>query len=179
MSSSRYWAATVFLTSVAGALTLGVIKATTAAAIFGAAAILSLIWFAIDPWARKLLDKWIPDLKVTIEQKDWDNFRHQALILEMKVKIKNRKNKRKILTSFVFQHQGGGIPADFDIEVIREVHRRSEAHHPLRNHSIIEPHDTISGWMVYALPRRLRPGEPEFTFSVSDELEVEYEARQR
>ena len=177
--SSRTWAATVFLTCLTGALASGVFEATTAAAIFVAAAILSVIWFVIDPWARRILDRWIPDLKVTIEQKDWELFRHQALILEMKVRIKNRKNKRKILTGFMFQHQGGGIPADFDIEVMREVHRRSEAHPILRNHSIIEPRATVSGWMVYALPRRLSPGEPPFTFSVNDELEVEYEARQR
>lgn len=175
--SSRTWAATVLLACVAGALGTGAVEATAATIIFVAGAILSAVWFVVDPWARKLLDKWIPDLKVTIEQKDWDNFRHQALILEMKVKIKNRKNRRKILTGFMLQYEGGGIPANFDIEVMREVERRREAHHPLRNHSILEPHDTISGWMAYALPRRLSPGEPEFTFSVSDELEVKYEAR--
>lgn len=177
--SSRTWAATVFIACVTGALASGVFEATTAVAIFVAAAILSIIWFVVDPWARRLLDQWIPDLKVTIEQKDWDNFRYQALILEMKVTIKNRKNKRKILTGFTLQHQGGGIPANFDIEVMREVERRRETHPKLRNHSIIEPRATVSGWMVYALPRRLSPGEPVFTFSVSDELDVEYQARQR
>lgn len=177
--SSRTWAATVFLTCLAGALASGVFEATIAAAIFVAAAILSVIWFAVDPWARRLLDKWIPDLKVTIERKDWEPFRHQALILEMNVRIKNRKNKRKILTGFTFQVQGRGIPADFDVDVQRVVHRRSETHPNLRNTSVVEPRATVSGWMVYAIPWSLSPGEPVFTFSVSDELNVEYEARQR
>jgi hypothetical protein len=177
--SSRSWAATVFLTCLTGALASGILRATIAAAILVAVAILAAIWFVIDPWVRRLLDKWIPDLKVTIEQKDWENFRYQALILEMKVGIKDRKNKRKRLTGFTFQHQGGGIPADFDIEVQREVYRRSQTHPSLRNNSIIEPGATVSGWMVYALPLRQSPGEPAFTFSVSDELDVEYEARQR
>jgi len=165
------------LTCLTGALASGILKATMAAAILVAGAILSAIWFAIDPWARRLLDKRIHDLKVTIEHKDWESFRYQALILEMKVRIKNRKNKRKQLTGFTFQFEGGGIPADFNTEVQQEVYRRSQTHPILRNISIVEPRTTVSGWMVYALPLREGPGEPVFTFSVRDELNVEYEAR--
>jgi hypothetical protein len=176
--SSRNWAATVFITCLAGAIATGIFEAKTAAGILVVTAVLSAIWFVIDPSARRLLDKWIPDLKVIIEQKDWQPFRHQALILEMKVKIRNRKNKRKILEGFMFQFQGGeGEP--LNIEVQREVHRRSEAHPMLRNQSIIEPRATVSGWMVYAVPWPPSPGEPTFTFAAYDELRVEYKARQR
>jgi hypothetical protein len=164
---------------VAGALGTGAIDATAATIIFVAGAVLSSIWLVIDPWARRLFDRWTPDLRVTIEQTDWDNFRHEARILEMRVSIRNRKNRRKRITGFTFQHQGGGIPANLGIEVLRKVERRAQSHPPLTNHSIVEPRSTVTGWVVYPLPLSQNPGEPDFTFSVSDELEVEYKARRR
>jgi hypothetical protein len=164
---------------MAGALTSGILAATTASAIFIGAAILCVVWFIADPPVRRLLDKRIPDLRVTIEQKVWDNFRHQALILEMRVKIKNRKNKRKVLTGFELHQHGGGIPANFDTAIVREVQRRLQNHPSLRNTTIIEARATVTGWIVYPLPMQQDPGEPVFRFSVTDELNVEYVARQR
>jgi hypothetical protein len=41
---------------------------------------------------------------------------------------------------------------------------------------VLEPRETVTGWMVYPLPWRTTPGKPEYTFSLMDELRNQYEA---
>lgn len=41
---------------------------------------------------------------------------------------------------------------------------------------MLEPGETVNGWMVYAFPWKTTPGEPEYTLSMIDELKNEYVA---
>jgi hypothetical protein len=144
----------------------------------------SAFWPPIERWLKSLLPfvrtRSGPDLKVTILSKDWDNFQYQALILEMRVRIENRTDKRKKLSGFALTIQSGGASAGiFETTVLQEIERRKQTHPRLDYISVIEPKDTVTGWMVYAFPRPFEPGEPTFTFAVSDELNVKYEASER
>jgi hypothetical protein len=96
----------------------------------------------------------------------------------MRIKLENRTNKRKQFVSSAFQvHSAGHIPdQSFQRELRQEVDRRRAGHTRLDSFSVLEPHTTVTGWMVFALPWRSEPGEPDYTFTVRDELNHEYEA---
>jgi hypothetical protein len=117
-------------------------------------------------------------LRVVIEHAEWSNFRYLALILEMRVSVTNRTDTRKQLAGFQLQIHSGGQVADGSkhLEVSREVEHRKQRHNALDRISVLEPGETVTGWMVYAFPWKTTPGEPEYTFSVIDELKNQYEA---
>jgi hypothetical protein len=117
-------------------------------------------------------------LQVVIEHAEWSEFGHLALILEMRVRVANRAGTRKQLTGFQLQSHSGGQVANGseDLEISREVEHRKRQHNALNRISMLEHGETVTGWMVYALPWKTTPGEPEYTFSVIDELKNKYEA---
>jgi hypothetical protein len=117
-------------------------------------------------------------LRVLIERAEWSNFRHRALILEMRVTVANRTDTRKQLSGFQLQiHSGGQVAKGSDhVEVLQEVEHRKQQHNTLDRISVLDPQETVTGWMVYAFPWKTTPGEPEYTFSVIDELKNQYEA---
>jgi hypothetical protein len=94
----------------------------------------------------------------------------------MRVSVANNTDRRKQLTGFQL-YSGGQVANGFeDPEVSREVARREQQHNLLNRISVLEPGETVTGWMVYALPWQTPSGEPEYTFSVLDELKKPYEA---
>jgi hypothetical protein len=117
-------------------------------------------------------------LCVVIERAEWTNFRHLALILEMRVSVTNSTDTPKQLAGFQLQIHSGGHVADGSehLEALREVEHRKQRRNMLDRISVLEPRETATGWMVYALPWKTTPGEPEYTFTVIDELKNEYEA---
>ena len=117
-------------------------------------------------------------LRVVIERAEWSNFRHLALILEMRVRVANRTDTRKQLSGFQLQIHSGGHVADGSghLDALREVEHRKQQHNTLDRISVLEPRETVTGWMVYALPWKTTPGEPDYTFTVIDELKNEYQA---
>jgi hypothetical protein len=118
-------------------------------------------------------------LRVVIERAEWTNFRHLALILEMRVSVTNRTDTRKQLAAMQLQiHSGGQVAKGSEhVEVLREVEHRKQRRNTLDRISVLEPRETVTGWMVFAFPWKTTPGEPEYTFSVIDELKNEYQAR--
>lgn len=134
-------------------------------------AVFALVLVGIRRFTGREPDGADPDLRVTILRKDWDLFQHQARFLEMQVEIENRTDRRKKLTGFMltFPRDGYGVSdmgPEFDLTVRRELERRRQAHPRLDHISIIEPRDTVKGWMAYVFSRSPRPGEPQFTFTV-------------
>ena len=117
-------------------------------------------------------------LQVVIEHAEWSNFMHMALILEMRVSVANRTDTRKRLSGFKVEvHSGGHVANGSEHpEVSREVEHRKQERNLLNRISVLEPGETVSGWMVYAFPWKTTPGEPEYTFTVIDELLNQYEA---
>jgi hypothetical protein len=125
------------------------------------------------PGGQKLLG---PDLKVTIEREEWDDFQHLARILEIRVRIRNRRRQTKRITGYGLQFDEGGYAGGLnDQDLLREVEHRKRNRPKLD--SILESHEEVRGWMVYAVPWSGGPGTPTYTFRVYDELNNEYEAK--
>jgi hypothetical protein len=98
-------------------------------------------------------------LGVVIDRAEWTNFRHLALILEMRVSVTNSTDTRKQLAGFQLQIHSGGQVADESehLEALREVEHRKQRHNALDRISVLEPGETVTGWMVYGLPGRRPP----------------------
>ncbi len=118
------------------------------------------------------------DLKVTVEHEDWDNFQHLAKIVEARVGIKNRRNRRKKVTAFRWVTSGGPLSTiHSDVGVLRELERRRADHPRLDHVSIIEPRRAVEGWLVNAFPLDAsKPGPAFYELSVYDETGLEYVA---
>lgn len=122
------------------------------------------------PGGHKLLG---PALKVTIEREEWDDFHHLARILEIRVRIRNRRRQTKRITGYGLQFDEGGYAGGLNDEaLLREVEHRRRNRPKLD--SILESHEGVRGWMVYAVPWSGGPGKPAYAFRVTDELNNQY-----
>lgn len=120
------------------------------------------------------------DLSVEIEHEEWDNFKHKARILEIRVKVTNHTDRRKRMASFAVLIHGGPntYPSSTgNTDLFREVERRKGNHPLLQGISIIEPRDFAKGWMVFPFPWSTDAGPSGYSFMVRDELNVDYVAR--
>jgi len=106
---------------------------------------------------------------ITIEDEQWFNLNYQALILEMKVRIRNGPRELQI-TGYSWEMQGG--PFDHLIEVVREVYARQDRLGPLIGN--VGPNDDVSFWVVRAFAPRPMGGTPGFTFKIHDGEGNEY-----
>lgn len=120
----------------------------------------------------------VDDLLVEIERDQWDNFNYEAFILELKVRITNRTDRKKSVLSFKLITGGRTTTPTFPtVESRREVDRRRKLHQRLDTQSTIDPGESIAGWLVYALPWASDPGPTEYALSVTDELNQDYAAQ--
>jgi hypothetical protein len=122
------------------------------------------------------------ELEVFIEREEWHPFRLKALILEARIRIRNRSTaytRRLRRRAEVRIYEPGQDAPSFafmeDIEVHREVYRLQESRNPWP-HSV-DPGQTVHGWYVLALPHRPQGGEPSYEIVISDELGHEYGVR--
>jgi hypothetical protein len=122
------------------------------------------------------------ELVVFIDREEWHPFQFKALILEARVRIRNRSSThmrrlRRRAEPQIYE-PGQGTP-DFafmtDIDVSREVHRLEDQRGPWPR--TVEPRQTVHGWYVLSLPHRPQGGEPSYEIVVSDELGHEYGVR--
>jgi hypothetical protein len=122
------------------------------------------------------------ELEVFIEREEWHPFQFKALILEARVRIRNRSSTharrlRRRAASQIYE-PGQGTPSFAfmdDIDVSREVHRLEEQRNSWPR--AVEPKQTVHGWYVLSLPHRPQGGEPSYEIIVSDELGHEYGVR--
>jgi hypothetical protein len=122
------------------------------------------------------------ELEVFIDREEWHPFQFKALILEARVRIRNRSSTharrlRRRAEPRIYE-PGQGTP-DFafmtDLDVSREVHRLEDQRGPWPR--TVEPRQTVYGWYVLSLPHRPQGGEPSYDIVVSDELGHEYGVR--
>jgi hypothetical protein len=94
----------------------------------------------------------------------------------MRVRVHNNTDSRKTLTGIEMQMRGAA-QGFVNPDVMREVFARRQRLGELARHSIVEPRDSVVGWIVHAFDFEGAPvGEPEYTLSVVDEHNVQYEA---
>lgn len=105
----------------------------------------------------------------------WSNFKHRARILEQHLVVTNQTSVVKTLEGFFCESKDGiSVVADADWEVKSEVEKRKSLRPELRRHAILEPGDTVKGWVVHAF--RYTPTEMQvYTLGVIDETGQKYE----
>ena len=130
------------------------------------------------PGVTRSLSGSAPALAVTIEREQWDNFRHEALILEVQLRVENLARIEKKLVAWRVDINSPGSTAGMmsHPDVLREVQRRRGIRHA-GFERVLQPGDSVKGWLVFAFPWRAEPGSPDYSITVLDELKVEYEAR--
>jgi hypothetical protein len=112
------------------------------------------------------------DLRVTALEERWDNFQYLGFILEAKLRIENLTGHRKRVVSQAVTFEGARPPTDMDIR--REVERRK--HNVQQLHaSVIDPHDTVSGWMLFCFDDA--GDHDSYKFQITDELNKTYYAK--
>jgi hypothetical protein len=122
---------------------------------------------------------------VEITESQFENWKYLALIAALRVKVTNTTDRAIRLSGIGFTHDSEGQPvwstsvnADERIEMDRELYARIERQYygiPLHNYSIVPPHESISGWVIEAVTRRVS-GTPRCTVIVKDSIGNQYEA---
>jgi hypothetical protein len=125
-------------------------------------------------------------LTVEIVDSRFENWRHIALIVALRVKITNATGAIMRLSGFGFTYDPDGLPGlsstlsgDESLELDRELHGRRERQHyglPLRTHATVPADESVTGWVVEAVPRRAAGGAPGCTIVIRDVLGNEYRA---
>lgn len=115
------------------------------------------------------------ELFVEITEQKWDSLFLEAFILEIQVAITNQTDhpKKTILSKMFFGGRSGDVVYP-EMEARREARQRLEGRRSLADQLVIEPRETISGWMVYALPWSAAPGATPYALSIVDELNYHY-----
>lgn len=130
-----------------------------------------------------------PPLIVTIIDNKFENWKHIALIAALRVKITNTTGETIRLSGFGFTYDPEGFPVlhtsfttgDERLELDRELYSRHERQHygiPLRIHATVPARESITGWVLEAVPRRASGGSPSCTVVIRDVLGNEYPATQ-
>lgn len=124
-------------------------------------------------WFQRLAG---PELNVTITQEEWDTYSPKACILEVFVSIENRTRHTKKLSDFDIRYSSGEHRS-LEIGAMKEAGRREQGRQSLRRTSIVEPSQTVQGWLAFVLIVPAVTGRPMYRLVVVDELNVPYEGR--
>ena len=118
-------------------------------------------------------------LKLKIEDQRWTTFKHEALILEVKIRVQNRTPHDKQIRGVMFEAAGGGIaaPIPHSDELARELSSKDTRYRMLPGH--VDGHDSVYGWYKHAVGRQVDGGAPAYRITVRDELENEYSVSQK
>jgi hypothetical protein len=141
--------------------------------VFAAVLLLIGIW----PQVRRLQHG--EDLRVTLLRDEWDNFQLWGHILQMKVRIENRTGRAKRCPSHTLQFEGVTPAPIADepgaAELRNEVEARKDRLQQMKT-SVIDPHDSVSGWLFFTFGG-LDPEQSSFKLFMVDEMGRNYEAR--
>ena len=113
-----------------------------------------------------------PDFKVTIEEDRWRVFDHEALILDAKVRVKNRTRHEKQISGVIFTSAGPSPHFPRSDQLQRELHNADARYKMLPGQ--VDAHDSVYGWHRWAVSRIVTGGAPAYTVTVRDELENDY-----
>jgi hypothetical protein len=140
-------------------------------------------WHYLAEGAHEVAD--VPALTVMIIDSQFENWKYLALIAALRVQITNATGRAVQLRGFGFTHDPDGEPGwlttvsgDEQLELGRELHARKERQHygiPLRNYSVVPPHESVTGWVVEAVTRHAS-GTPRCIVMVEDSIGNKYQA---
>jgi hypothetical protein len=130
------------------------------------------------PWLRRFSEG-RPEFKLAIEDERWATFKHEALVLTVKVRVTNTTRHEKQLRGVIFESlpTGEAQPLSHSVELMRELHAHEARYRQLPG--VVEPKDHVTGWYRHAVARQLDGGAPAYRVTVRDELENEYSVTRR
>lgn len=159
--------------------------AAIALVVVGIVIIFAVMYDWLDPLVEGIPGLHRKALSVRIVDVRWDNYKYIALIGGFRVRVKNTTGTR-VMISGVSSTNDRGLPnwrgtasAAQVNEVDTEIFQRLEGHQygpPLRMHSEVPAHETVSGWFVVAATRDPSGGTPAVSIVVTDDLGNQYEA---
>jgi len=114
----------------------------------------------------------LSDFKVKIENDHWEDFHHEALIVELKVRVKNRTRHEKQIKDVIFKVAGGGLTLPYNADLMREVHSGGIRYRALPG--TVDPRESVYGWYRHSVASQLEGGSPAYRVTVCDELGNEY-----
>jgi len=125
-----------------------------------------------------------PPLRVTVTQNEWQVWRHQAYIVALQIELTNTTGSRIQLGGIRVVSEWGGsadpltemTPSDQrELDQERGSLGRHRYSPGLSTHGIVEPHDSVSGWLVISIPwLGPRAGTPQLTIRVREAVGREY-----
>jgi hypothetical protein len=117
-------------------------------------------------------------LVIVVENEQWSNWRHQAYIVALRIKIMNttgdivRLEPARIISEWSDNSPTAfALPSGLEqVELDQEMGsmRRQQYSPDLRAYTYVPPHDSISGWLLSAVPYRSTGGRPRLTVVVRD-----------
>lgn len=125
-----------------------------------------------------------PPLEVSVSEPEWRVWRHLVYIVAVRVKMTNTTDTRIRLSGMGVGCDWGGatgtvpqVTAADRLEIEREEESliRHQYSPRLNMHSVVEPHDSVSGWLVTDVPW-LGPhaGTPELAITIQEAVGREY-----
>lgn len=119
------------------------------------------------------------DLEVVMEREEFHPFQHMAVLLEAKIRIRNKTTKTKYINHMRWEIDpavdGQDARWGTDTEVHRALFSLKEKRNELPGH--VGPLDTIAGWVHVSLPHQPRGGIGGYTTIVEDEVGAGYVLR--
>ena len=111
------------------------------------------------------------DLKVEIEEEEWDFIPGVARFLEIRVRVTNQTNTPKRFRGFPLTVWNDDPAAQVHdaARAGQAQYSRQQRRQSLKSFSVVEPGTSVVGWMVYTLGWSARAGKPDFDFGVDDE----------
>jgi hypothetical protein len=115
------------------------------------------------------------ELEIVMEREEFHPFQYKAILLEAKVRIRNKSTKIKYPRAqrWEMRMPEGSPDSHFtDIDVQREVAALGDKRNKLARQ--IAPLETITGWSVVALPHQPSGGVGAYTLTIEDEVGTQY-----
>jgi len=119
------------------------------------------------------------ELEVTIETEEFHPFEYKAILLEVKVSVRNLTNKMKymkVMWNIDNPRDGQYTAWQGDIEVDRALHALAKKRSP-ELPGTVRPGDSIAGWLFAPLPHQPRGGIGGYTLTIEDEVGAQYVLR--
>ena len=109
------------------------------------------------------------DLTVWWDREEWHPFKFKALILQVRVNVRNNTDHRKALTEVEVRSDRWPPVAQRDAEVDQEV-GRLEMYRATRLPGVVDQEETVSYWLFRAFAHNPQGGRPTYAVIVRDNL---------
>jgi hypothetical protein len=108
-------------------------------------------------------------LELTIERIEWERFRNEALIANIRLRVANTTAGTKSIHAFQLRAVDGLVEHTDVASRIAAL----RATHPMPNSALL-PNSDVAGWLAYPFVQKPSGGTPEFELVIEDEIRNRY-----